>query len=239
MSKNYQYNPWPLGRLNAELRRAEPDLARKLGYEWEDPRNLVDMFEEEIAIFTGSKYAVAVDCASHGIFLALKYLKFTGEVSIPRHTYASVPMEVVNAGATYKFIDDYWLGEYSLSPTKIIDSAGRFKRGMYLGNDHIQILSFQIKKNLPIGRGGAILIDDPEAFKWLKLATYDGRDLSLPYDDPNHIQMHGWHYYMTPEDAARGLILLNATNEKDYRDFSWNLYPDLSKYSFYSGNYHG
>lgn len=238
MSNDYQYNPWPLGALSPEFRRPEPEQARRLGYDWEDPRNLVDSFQNEIASFTGAKYAVAVDCASHGIFLALKYLQFTGEVSIPKHTYASVPMEIVNAGASYVFRDEKWVGEYSLFPTKIIDSAGRFKRGMYVGGGHLQVLSFQIKKNLPIGRGGAILTDDIDAFNWLKLASYDGRDLTRPYDDPDHLLLFGWHFYMTPEDAARGLLLLNAIHESKYKDLSWELYPDLTQYSLFQEKYH-
>lgn len=235
MSNDYQYNPWPLGALNPELRRQEPDQARALGFNWDDPRNLVDLFEKEIAEFTGAKYAVVVDCASHGIFLSMKYLQFTGEASIPRHTYASVPMEIINAGATFVFRDEKWIGEYQIFPTKIVDSAGRFKRDMYLGDGHLQVLSFQIKKNLPIGRGGAILTDSFDAFRWLKLASYDGRDLTRPYDDPDHLQFFGWHYYMTPEDAARGLLLFSKIDESSYRDLSWELYPDLTKYSLFQG----
>ena len=233
MINDYQYNPWPLGKLNPELRRTEPEIARKLGYEWDDPRNLVDIFQNKIAEFTGAKYAVAVDCASHGIFLALKYLQFKGEVSIPKHTYASIPMEILNAGASYAFRDENWIGEYALTPTRVIDSAGRFKRDMYVGDSHLQVLSFQIKKNLPIGRGGAILTDEIDAYNWLKLASYDGRDLTLPYDNPNHLKLFGWHYYMTPEDAARGLILLNQIDESSYKDLTWELYPDLSLYSLF------
>jgi dTDP-4-amino-4,6-dideoxygalactose transaminase len=104
---------------------------------------------------------------------------------------------------------------------------------MYLGNGHLQVLSFQIKKNLPIGRGGAILTDDIDAFNWLKLASYDGRDLTRPYDDPEHLQMLGWHYYMTPEDAARGLLLLSQIEESSYKDLSWELYPDLTQFSLF------
>ena len=50
MINDYQYNPWPLGKLNPELRRTEPEIARKLGYEWDDPRNLVDIFQNNYLI---------------------------------------------------------------------------------------------------------------------------------------------------------------------------------------------
>jgi dTDP-4-amino-4,6-dideoxygalactose transaminase len=38
------------------------------------------MFEKKVAAFAGSKYAVSVDCCSHGLFLSLKYLQSTGEL---------------------------------------------------------------------------------------------------------------------------------------------------------------
>ena len=37
---------------------------------------------------------------------------------------------------------------------------------MYIGGDNFQTLSFQIKKRLPIGRGGMILTDDKK-YDWL------------------------------------------------------------------------
>jgi dTDP-4-amino-4,6-dideoxygalactose transaminase len=68
---------------------------------------------------------------------------------------------------------------------------------MYVGLDALQVVSFQIKKRIPIGKGGIILTDDFEAYKWLKMASYDGRDLNLPYTDENHVQMLGYHMYDT------------------------------------------
>ena len=36
-------------------------------------------------------------------------------------------------------------------------------------------LSFHIKKQLPIGKGGMILTDDQQAVEWFKKARYEGR----------------------------------------------------------------
>jgi dTDP-4-amino-4,6-dideoxygalactose transaminase len=94
-------------------------------------------------------------------------------------------------------------------------------------------LSFQIKKHLPIGRGGAILTNDESAYKWLKLASYDGRNLKTAYDSEDHLIQLGWHYYMTPEDAARGLLLLNKIENRNPKDLSWDRYPDLTTYTFF------
>jgi len=221
------YNPWPLGQLPPEFQRPEPDLVRKAGYAWEDPRDIIDMFEARLARYAGSKFAVAVDSCTHALFLSMKYEKVTGSISIPAQTYASVPMQILHAGAMPAFRDIEWSGAYRLGETRIIDGAARFTSGMYSDPDSLHCLSFQIKKTLPIGRGGAILTDDLRAAEWLRLARYDGRDLKTPYTSTTHVGSLGWHYYMTPEDAARGLLLLDQIPAANADMMDWNHYPDL------------
>ena len=38
-----------------------------------DPWDIIDLFEKKVAKFSGSKYAVAVDCCTNAIFLCLKF----------------------------------------------------------------------------------------------------------------------------------------------------------------------
>ena len=78
-------------------------------------------------------------------------------------------------------------------------------------------------------KGGIILTDDENAAKMLKLMSYDGRDLSIPYNDPNHIKTMGYHMYMTPEDAARGIILMDNVPEENEDSGSSNVYPDVEE----------
>lgn len=237
----YQYNSWPLGNVSKSLQRPEPDLVKELGYIWSDPRDIVDIFENKIAKFAGAKYAVLTDCCSNAIFLSLKYLQHTGELSkettviIPKHTYASIPMQIMNAGLPYTFEEIEWSGLYQLKNTRVWDSAVRWTKDMYVGDDALQVISFQIKKRIPIGRGGVILTDDLEAAKWIRLASYDGRDLTTAYSDENHIKMMGYHYYMTPEDAARGIILMDGTPEVNSDSGGSANYPDLTMYTVFKG----
>lgn len=228
--KAARYNSWPIGRLPTNFQRPEPELIRRDGYRWDDPRDIVDLFERKLATYSNSKFAIVTDCASHAIFLCLKYRRATGPIVIPANTYASVPMQIIHAGCTPIFDDIQWSGVYELSPWKIIDSAARFTKDMYQDHDSLQVLSFQIKKRLPIGRGGAILTDSLDAFNWLKLATYDGRDLNRPYDDPEHVQSLGWHFYMTPEDAARGIWLMDRIPEFNPDIMDSSHYPDLRQW---------
>ena len=64
------------------------------------PCDNVDEFERIVAEYVGSKYAVATDSCTNAIFLCIKYLQDTMqhelEFQVPKHTYLSVPMAVVN-----------------------------------------------------------------------------------------------------------------------------------------------
>ena len=229
------YNPWPIGKLDPSWQRPEPALIRSLGYRWDDPRDIVGIFEEKLAKFSGSKYAVVTDCCSNAIFLSLRYLHASGSAKIPKHTYVSVPIQMLHCGIKPEFEDIPWSGLYEIGETGVVDGAGRFTEGMFFGKGSIHTLSFQIKKRVPIGRGGAILTDDSEAYNWLKLASYDGRDLNSPYDSVDHVKMLGWHYYMTPEDAARGIWLMDQLPNEMPDTMSWENYPDLSKMPVFDG----
>ena len=44
------------------------------GYQVSDPWDVVQIFENKVAEYAGSKYAVAVDSCTNAIFLCLKYL---------------------------------------------------------------------------------------------------------------------------------------------------------------------
>ena len=221
-----EYNPWPLGNLPEHFRRPEIDQLKKTGYNIGDARDAVTIFENKIAEYAGSKYAVAVDSCTDALFLSLKYIKANDTITFPSRTYVSAPMAAVLAGCNIEFKDYEWSGLYRLDPYPVIDSAVRFTKDMYV-KDTLQCLSFQIKKRVPIGRGGMILTDSKEAFKWFKYATYDGRNLRQYYMD-DEFAMIGWHMYMTPEDAARGIILMDSVPEENEDTGSSKTYSDLS-----------
>jgi dTDP-4-amino-4,6-dideoxygalactose transaminase len=138
-------------------------------------------------------------------------------------------MQIIHAGNQVEFEDLEWSGVYQLKGSRVWDGAVRWTKGMYVGNDALQVVSFQIKKRIPIGKGGIILTDSEEAYRWLKLASYDGRDLNTPYTDTNHVKMIGYHMYMTPEDAARGIILIDSVPEVNEDTGNNTTYVDVSE----------
>ena len=207
-------------------------LLSERGITIEDPWDVVAAFESMVADYAGSKYAVAVDSCTNALFLCLKYVEAEGEVTVPANTYVSVPQAIIHSGCSPKFKNYSWTGTYFLEPYKIVDSATRFTKNMYIQGT-LQCLSFHIKKILPIGKGGMILTDDYEAVKWLKKARYEGRDITIPYDQDN-ISMVGWNMYMPPEQAAYGIRLFLQTNDFN-EDCGGSLkYPDVRKHSCFN-----
>lgn len=183
-------------------------ILEKYNIEVNDSWDIVEGFERIVADYAGSKYAVAVDSCTNAMFLCLKYLNAKGTIEIPSRTYLSVPQLVLHAGCEVSFKDFEWKGIYKLEPYPVLDSATRFTKNMYVKGTY-QCLSFHIRKNLPIAKGGMILTDDYEAVKWFKEAEYEGRDRRVPHDEMPEPTICGWNMYMPPEQAARGIILFD------------------------------
>jgi dTDP-4-amino-4,6-dideoxygalactose transaminase len=203
-----------------------------------NPYEVIKNFEEIVADYCGSSYAVAVDNATNGLFLCMKYLKIENqEITIPARTFMSVPCAIIHAGNKVNFdknhssiIGKKLKGQYRLDPFPIWDSALTFKKNMYIPGE-LQCLSFSgPHKFLKLGKGGMILTDSKEAYQWLKRAAYFGR---RPVDHlVDNFDMLGWNYYMLPEIAARGSVLMlgiEDNNEDLERE-----YQDLSKYKVYT-----
>ena len=189
----------------------------------------VDQFEKEIASYCGSKYSVAVDSCCNAIFLCCYYKKVQ-IVEIPKNTYPGVASAIIHAGGKINFrSNDYWSAEnyYALYPYDIIDSALNISPDIHIKN-RFTCLSFHAKKQLPIGRGGMILTDDKKAYEWFKIARFDGRNPVPLIKD--HIKFAGWNFYMTPEQASRGLMLFEIFKNNPNNSLNWNKqgYPDLS-----------
>ena len=199
-----------------------------------DSWDWVTHFENEVAKYTGSKYAIACDTNSNAIRLVLHYLNITNsDIVIPAHTYVSVPNQIILSGNRPKFEDIDWDGYYRLGDTPIIDSATAFYNGMYV-EDSYMILSFHVKKILNIGQGGMILTNDEKFNEWARPMIYDGRHKDRMYDE-DEFECIGWHMYMSPENAKRGLEIFNSDRiqlKNDSVGGKWK-YKDLREQKIY------
>jgi len=202
--------------------------------------DITNEFEKRLSEYTGAKYVVTVDNQSNALFLALMYEKVTDqEITIPAHTYPSVPCEIIHAGAKVKFKTtkgNTLTGAYQLEPTNVWDSALRFTTDMYIPGTHMCVSFTGPYKHFKLSKGGAILTDNHDAYLWFKRARYSGRRECSYHDD--HFDMLGWNFYMMPELAARGLLLMNQFYDMDgkpkhNKDLTMP-YPDLSKFKIYT-----
>tara|TARA_R110002012_G_scaffold267594_1_gene451424 strand:+ start:41 stop:631 length:591 start_codon:yes stop_codon:yes gene_type:complete len=187
---------------------------------------IVKDFENKIAEFFGAPYAVAVDCCTHGIELCLR-MRNIQHYSIPKRTYISVPFLAKKLGISFEWRDEDWQDCYYLGGTNIIDAAVLWQQDSYIPKT-LMCLSFQYKKHLSLGRGGMILTDDKESAILLKKMSYDGRLPDIPWREQN-IDTMGYHYYMTPEIAERGVNqFFNAMASKPKK---WTVedWPDLTQ----------
>ena len=225
-----------------------------------NPFKVVRDFEAALCDFTGAPFAVSTTSCTMALLLAvawhlrddLEMLQYglqgggaewiRKSIEIPKRTYVGVPMSIIHAGGRPTFRDEEWVGAYQLRPLPVWDSARWFTSQMYDMNATGPVLqpyhgamvcvSFHWSKTLGVQQGGAILHDDPEADRWLRMARFDGRQEGVhPKDQKEWIIGH--HAYMSPEVAAAGLVRL-ANLPRHNEPLPWgpgtdSEYPDLSQ----------
>ena len=187
---------------------------------------VVKKFESEVAAFFGAPYAVAVDCCTHGIELCLRY-KDIQKMIVPAQTYISVPLLAKKLNIELEWKEEQWQDYYYIGETNIIDAAVLWKRNSYIKNTFMCV-SFQFRKHLSLGRGGVILCDNLEDYSNLKKMSYDGRVPDIPWASQN-ISTMGYHYYMTPETAQKGLEKLENAIISEPKQWTIDDWPDLRK----------
>jgi len=206
---------------------------------------ITEDFEKALGDYTGAPYVVTVDNMSNALFLALYYEKNVKKsiesdtITIPCRTYPSVPCEIIHAGLKVGFetVEGKTIkGMYQLKGSNVWDSALCFTADMYKPEQHICVSFTGPYKHFKLSKGGAILTDSLEAYHWFKRARYSGRRECSYHDD--YLDMIGWNFYMMPELAARGLLLINQFYNLDgSKKHNVDLelpYPDLSQFKVYT-----
>lgn len=199
---------------------------------------VVELFEQRVAAFTGAPFAVAVDSCTSALTLCCDYLRVE-EVALPARTYCSVPMAVIHAGGRVRFVEREWSGMYQLEPYPVWDAAKCFRRNLFLDLPpdpsiwRYCCLSLHIKKSLPVGRGGVILTDDRDATDYFRKARRDGRS---DVGGKAYAEVIGRNCYLTPEQAARGLMLMDVMPADGFPDQDEpGGYPDLREMPAFRG----
>ena len=184
----------------------------------------VRKFEQELATFTGAPYVVTTDCCTHAIELCFRLLQIK-TCRFSAHTYISVPMTMKLLGVDYEFSMTPWRDEYQFLGTPVWDSARCLKPDMYRERQY-QCLSFGHSKPLDNVRGGAILLDNEEHYKQLKMMSYDGRDPSYGNWTQQQVYKQGFHYMMRYEECDNAFSLLEAYKLRNNFEHEYMPYPD-------------
>lgn len=192
-----------------------------------NPHDVTAEFEQAVADYCGSPLAVAVTSCTIAIQLACMWFYrrgHRGALSMPTRSYVGIPASIKNAGFAVGFREEGWQGEYKIDPLPLWDSARRFTSGMFR-RGQMQCVSGHWTKILSTSQLGVILLDDAQAYDWLKRARFDGRRAGVdPKDDD--IIYPSVHAYLSPEVAAHGLVKL-STLPKHNADLPRSDYPRL------------
>jgi dTDP-4-amino-4,6-dideoxygalactose transaminase len=203
-------------------------------------------FENKLSEYTGAPYVICLDNQSNGMFLSLYYEKNIlknnklNTIYIPQHTYPSAPCAIIHCGSKVEFerSTPILTGAYQLYPSNVYDSALKFTSDMYIPGTHMCVSFTGPYKHLKLSKGGAILTDNKKAYEWFKKARFSGRSECSYHDDNfDNNPVIGWNFYMMPEIAARGILLLQQFydidgNKLHNEDLSIK-YPNLSKFKCY------
>ena len=182
-------------------------------------------FESALAEYTGAPYVVVTDGCTHALELCFRHAG-TKHTRFSAYTYLSVPMLMYHLGIRFEMTNETWTGEYQFKDTNIWDSARRLERNMYRPGQ-MQCLSFGWTKPLQLGKAGAILLDDPYAYRKFSRQRADGRDLNIPWETETNLKL-GWHYCPTLESCEKGLELLPTIQPQSQSV----VYPDCRKIPF-------
>ena len=208
-----------------------------------DSRNvykITEEFEKVLGDYTGAPYVCCFDSASSALWASLFYENVKDmEITIPSHTYMSVPNTIIFAGGKVKFepSPEILKGEYQLKPTRIWDSALRFSADMFRPG-MLQCLSFTgPHKILSISKGGAVLSDDIEFHTFAKKMRFSGRS-EMDYSEEKIFTQLGFNMYLLPELAVRGLLMMKhfytLAGDKIPQEDRAIPYPDLSLSRIYT-----
>ena len=215
--------------IQDSFRRPELEQIRSKGYSFDSNWQVVDIFEKKVAEFFGAPYAVAMDSCTHALELCLRIINKPHElVTIPEYTYMSVPMMLEKLQQPWQFSKHKWELFYYLDPLPVIDAAYFWKKNSYITGT-LTVISFQYQKHVPIGRGGIVLTDNSTHYNRLQKLCRDGRDRTVRWIDDTITEI-GYHYHMTPEDAARGILLFDCLHDETVALKGWRDYKPLSQF---------
>jgi UDP-4-amino-4,6-dideoxy-L-N-acetyl-beta-L-altrosamine transaminase len=163
--------------------------------------DVVNVFENELCKYVGSKYAVTFNSATSAIFLSLLNKNIT--LRVPSMIPPVVLNAIITSGNEYEFTDNTeWVGDsyvlHEFKDYKIIDSAQKIERNQFKNECNPQdLMIFSFYPTKPIGGcdGGMIVSDDLDKILSLKEMALNGMTFSKNNWD-RKIKFPGYKMYM-------------------------------------------
>jgi UDP-4-amino-4,6-dideoxy-L-N-acetyl-beta-L-altrosamine transaminase len=163
--------------------------------------DVVNVFENELCKYVGSKYAVTFNSATSAIFLSLLNKNIT--LKIPSMIPPVVLNAIITSGNEYEFTDNTeWVGNsyvlHEFKDYKIIDSAQKIEKNQFKNECNPQdLMIFSFYPTKPIGGcdGGMIVSDDLDKILSLKEMALNGMTFSKNNWD-RKIKFPGYKMYM-------------------------------------------
>lgn len=215
--------------------------------------------EEKWAKFTGAKYAVAVNSCTSALDIAVRLIKLPNPVRVSAFTFVSSALAPLNAGYKVKFVDIEKKSHCTpISDIQVMYAGNLYGKGKIYDMAHcggtkhmgqISCWSFQAVKNLPVGDGGMITMNDKKLYEKAKALSWCGIDKSTwqrsgkKYSWDYSIDIAGLKAHMNDITAVIGLEQLKHLEKRNaYRKKLVNLYdkylPEFIERPFRSSSWH-
>lgn len=174
-------------------------------------------FEKAWAKYTGAKYAVATNSCTASLDIAVRLIALPNPVTVSAFTFISSALAPLNAGYKVKFVD---IDEKSLCTPKadiqVMYAGNQFGTGTIYDMAHsggakhkgvISCWSFHAVKNLPVGDGGMITMNNKELYEKAKALAWCGINKST-FDRSG--KRYNWDYNVTEQGLKAHMNDLTA-----------------------------
>jgi len=191
-------------------------------------------FENEFAKFVGAKYAVMTNSCTSALDIAVRLVKLPNPVKVSAFTFISSALAPLNAGYKVKFVDiDKNSHCTPKADIQVMYGGNIYGQGIIYDMAHgggykhlgkVSCWSFHPVKNLPMGDGGMITMNDKKLYERAKALSWCGIDKST---FARTGKKYGWDYNITEQGlkahgndimAVIGLCQLGKLKERnEYR----------------------
>lgn len=242
-----------------QINNIKKELGKIMESGWIGLGPKVQELEKQWAHYTGAKYAVATSSCTAALDIAVRLVELPNPVRVSAFTFISSALAPLNAGYKVKFVD---IEEESLctpeSDIQVMYAGNQSGKGIIYDMAHsggekhkglISCWSFHAVKNLPMGDGGMLTMNDEALYEKAKALAWCGIDKSTfqrsgnKYSWDYEVTCQGLKAHMNDITAVIGLEKLKSLDkDNQYREELAETYdkhlPEWIKRPYRSSTWH-